>query len=358
MEPHVFQKEATMEPATRLGSMLAAGLLLAGCYSFNGLNAAEQAIHPNGYAGLAANAPNPGVFQLADPTRFSQVVAISDVHGMQDALMALLAAGKLIDVQGHWAGGKTLLLVVGDSIDKGPKSVEVLDVWMRLAQEAGAAGGQVVHLLGNHEAEFLTNPQNSKTAALQADLQALGLNDAALTDPTEPRGAYIHQMPIAARVGDWLFCHAGMYPDMPWSAFASEATQLLNQGAYGNAFITGDDSILEAKNWWKHAATRSQYEQRLAAMGIFGVVQGHQPKAYGIIGDVGAIDGGHLIKIDNGMAPEAGAHSGHLLVFPHPAQMMQASYPQVLEIAPDGSASPVMPLEPTDAKLAPVDGGD
>lgn len=346
-----------MTPRSRLGLLVAASLLLAGCYGLSGLNVAEN-VRPDGYAGMAASTANPGVAELPDPSRFSQVVAVSDVHGMQNALLALLAAGKLVDVQGNWAGGKTLLVVVGDSIDKGPQSVEVLDVWRRLAQEAPQSGGEVLHLLGNHEAEFLANPQNSKTAALQADLQALGLTDAALTDPAEPRGAFLHQMPIAARVGRWLFCHAGLYPDMPWASFASRAAQLLNADAYGDDFVTGPNSILEAKNWWKQSAVRAQYEQRLAAMGVFGVVQGHQPKAYGIVGDVGAIDGGHLIKIDNGMAPEAGAHAGHLLVFPHPAEMTQNSYPTVLEIGPDGQASPVVPQSPSDAKLAPIDGGD
>jgi hypothetical protein len=328
----------------RLGALaLATGLGVAGCYDL----ASQQTARVAG-AFLprlsAAGAQNPGIVQIQDPSAFSRVVALSDVHGMADNLMPLLRAGQIIDSQGRWAGGRTLLVVVGDNIDKGPKSLEVLDLWLSLTPQAKAAGGGIISLLGNHEAEFLASPSaDAKASGLLAELQAHGLPLTNLTDPTQPRGAFLRQLPLAARVGRWLFCHAGLYPAMAWPAFAQQAAQTLNANAYGDPFITGPNSILEAKDWWQLPATRSSLEARLESMGDFGLVQGHQPKAYNIPNTIGAIDGGRLIKIDNGMAPEAGSNPGHLLVFTQPAQMNLDAYPAVLTIAQDGTSRPLIP---------------
>ncbi len=74
---------------------------------------------------------------------------------------------------------------------------------------------------------------------------------------------------------------------------------------------------------------------------MYGLVQGHQPKAYGFKYKIGALDGGRLVKIDNGMAPEAGSNAGSILRFSKPAQM-SASAPAAMQVVgPDGSVSPV-----------------
>jgi hypothetical protein len=261
---------------------------------------------------------------------------------MRPALDALLKGAGVVDGRGRWAAGSALLIVVGDSIDKGPQSLEVLDEWIALSAQAAAAGGRVVHTLGNHEAEFLASPDDSRKAEeLYAELRAKGVPVSDLTDPAKPYGKFLAEMPLAARVGRWLFCHAGLYPGPSWSAFSSAAAASLSARSYGDPLLSADDSILEAKDWWKDPDARSALESRLEAGGMYGLVQGHQPKAYGFPNRIGALDGGRLVKIDNGMAPEAGSHPGSILRFPKPAQMNAAAPADMQVIGPDGSASPV-----------------
>lgn len=295
------------------------------------------------HALAALDTPVQGVFELSDPSSFRQVIAVSDVHGMYDALVPMLRAANVIDAHQRWSAGATLLVVVGDSIDKGPKSIEVLDLWMALASEAKAAGGQVVHLLGNHEAEFLADPGNGKAAELLAELQQRQIPLTDLTDPTQPRGSFLRHMPVAARVGRWLFCHAGLYPELSWASFSSQAESVLSQGNYGVPFLSDPNSILEAKNWWQDPTARTQLLSRLGSDGMFGLVQGHQPKAYYIPNTIGSIEGGRMIKIDNGMAPEAGSHPGHLLLFPNPSEMTSPALPHVEVVAMDGTMQPLVP---------------
>ena len=289
----------------------------------------------------ATRAANPGVVEI-DPSLYSSVLAMSDVHGMRGALDGLLKGAGVVDAGGRWAAGNALLIVVGDSIDKGPQSLEVLDAWMALADQAADAGGRVVHLLGNHEAEFLAAPNDSRKAAeLYAELQAKGVPVTDLTDPAKPYGKFLTEMPLAARVGRWLFCHAGLYPGPSWAKFSSAAAAALAAGNYGDPLLSADDSILESHDWWKDPAARAALESRLEAGGMYGLVQGHQPKAYGFPNRIGALDGGRLVKIDNGMAPEAGAHAGSILRFSKPAQMNAAAPAEMQAVGPDGDTAPV-----------------
>jgi hypothetical protein len=263
---------------------------------------------------------------IADPSAYSAVYAISDVHGMYDALLKLLTENHLTDANGHWTAGTALLVVVGDSIDKGAQSIDVLDEWIRLQPEAEAAGGRVLVLLGNHEAEFLADPTPSdeKSKALFDELKARGIPLEQLTSGQFVRGRFLRGLPLAARIGNWLFCHAGKMPELAWDELGRQASAILGAGTYGSPMLIGDDSILESKKWWEiGSATRSQLETRLDSDGFAGVVFGHQPKGLNVSGKSAVSEDGRLIKIDNGMPPEAGSHAGSLLEFPNPSELSQ-----------------------------------
>ncbi len=80
-----------------------------------------------------------------------RLVAIADVHGDLSALQKLLRAAKLTDESDIWIGGDATLVQTGDLLDRGPDERAVVDLMLRLAKEAEAAGGQIVQLNGNHE---------------------------------------------------------------------------------------------------------------------------------------------------------------------------------------------------------------
>src|SRR5258708_4251001 len=111
---------------------------------------------------------NPAVVQL-DTTE--DIYAIGDAHGDPGPLIAVLKASGIIDSKApaklkptdmRWVAGKSVLVVLGDMIDKGPKSLGVIALLRALQTSAAAAGGQVILLMGNHELEFLADPHGKK----------------------------------------------------------------------------------------------------------------------------------------------------------------------------------------------------
>ncbi len=80
-----------------------------------------------------------------------RVVAIADVHGAFAAMVETLQRAGVIDQQLRWTGGGSHLVIVGDLLDRGPRSRDAMDLLMRLETEAPEAGGRVHVLIGNHE---------------------------------------------------------------------------------------------------------------------------------------------------------------------------------------------------------------
>jgi hypothetical protein len=173
-----------------------------------------------------------------------RVVAFADVHGAHDELVALLRAQGLVDGALRWSGADTHLVSLGDLLDRGPDSRRVLDLLMRLEDEARAAGGGVHVLLGNHEVMNLTgdlryvsageyaafagtDDDALREAAWQQRLEREPGAERAAFDARYPAGWFAHRQAFSAdgKYGAWLmskpfvlvvndtaFAHGGLPP--------------------------------------------------------------------------------------------------------------------------------------------------
>ncbi len=80
-----------------------------------------------------------------------RVVALSDIHGAYEPMVAGLRQADVLDEALDWSAGETHLVIVGDILDRGPSSRDAMDLLMRLEAQAAEAGGRVHVLIGNHE---------------------------------------------------------------------------------------------------------------------------------------------------------------------------------------------------------------
>mmetsp|Transcript_6059 Transcript_6059/g.22904 ORF Transcript_6059/g.22904 Transcript_6059/m.22904 type:complete len:386 (+) Transcript_6059:189-1346(+) len=106
--------------------------------------------------GAAAAAPAPAPYPPLRVTAPGRVVALGDVHGdIGQARRALRIAGVLGDggdaVNPEWVGGNTVVVQVGDVLDRGDDEIAILILLQKLHKQARQSGGAVYILNGNHE---------------------------------------------------------------------------------------------------------------------------------------------------------------------------------------------------------------
>jgi len=94
-----------------------------------------------------------------------RIVAVGDLHGDFAAWRDIARAARLVDGRGSWIGGDTVLVQTGDVVDRGPDSLKIIQDLIRLQREALRAHGQVIALVGNHEAMNVTGDFRYVTAA-------------------------------------------------------------------------------------------------------------------------------------------------------------------------------------------------
>ena len=156
-----------------------------------------------------------------------RIVAISDIHGAYDPMVATLQNAGVLDADLGWSAGESHLVIVGDILDRGPASRDAMDLLIRIEQEAASSGGKVHVLIGNHEAmnlvgdlryvskeEFVAftdeeTPEErerwfSAYAARQPDDSVCDLR--AEFEQKFPPGFFAHRREFSAngRYGEWL----------------------------------------------------------------------------------------------------------------------------------------------------------
>jgi hypothetical protein len=143
-----------------------------------------------------------------------RIFVVGDIHGYYDKLVRLLRQADLIDEALSWCGGTATLWCMGDFCDRGPDGIAVLDLVMRLQQEAPVAGGQVASLLGNHEIALLSAHFLGEQACkgpggtFRACWLYNGGQEKDLSRLTDTHIEWMMHLPALAHVGNWLFLHA------------------------------------------------------------------------------------------------------------------------------------------------------
>lgn len=254
---------------------------------------------------------------VVDRTTTEQIVALGDVHGAYGRLVPLLErAGLLRSEPGGpekqvWTGGRRLLVCTGDVINKGRRSIEVLELLMSLQAQAGAAGGEVIVTLGNHEAEFLGSAASGKGKEFHEELRTHGVDPREVVAGRHRYGEWLLNRPIAARVNGWFFAHAGNARGATLDEIAERFRRAVDDGRWRSRLLAGPDSLLEAEKWWRDGKA---VERSLRALGVRHIVFGHDPGAAREKGRIDVRDRGRLFVVDVGMSPEVDYSEGAVLL--------------------------------------------
>ena len=306
-----------------------------------------------------------------------RVVAVGDVHGSYDSLVAVLRFAGILDAKNKWAGGKAHLVQTGDLLDRGKDGRKVLDLLMRLEGEAKKAGGRLHALLGNHEvmnllgdlrylnaeeyAAFRTPDSEAlRDAFLRSALERArdaaraagqpfdegafrskflaevppGLVERTQAFSAEGRyGKWLRQRPVVVKVNGVVFVHGGLTPEV--AALGCDAINAqVRRELTGEVAKTKEAplaTLAAGENgplWYRGLAKDDesilapQVDQALKSLGARAIVVGHS-----VTGDgrIRARFDGRVFGIDVGMGD---VYGGNLAA---------------LEVGPDGSVTALYP---------------
>ncbi|GJY15248.1 shewanella-like protein phosphatase 1 [Tanacetum coccineum] len=190
-----------------------------------------------------------------------RIVAVGDLHGdLAKAKSALELAGVLSsDGQDTWTGQETVLVQLGDILDRGEDEIAILSLLRSLQIQAKEHGGAVFQVNGNHETmnvegdfryvdsgafdecsdflEYLDDcghnwddafaswVEVSETWKEERKLSQSSwgpwnlvkrqkgvIARSVLLRPGGPLASELARHPVVLKVDDWVFCHGGLLP--------------------------------------------------------------------------------------------------------------------------------------------------
>lgn len=213
--------------------------------------------HSNGGLRPITVRGNPPTFVSAPGRR---IVAVGDLHGdLSQTRSALETAGVLSsDGQDLWIGGETVLVQLGDILDRGEDEIAILSLLRSLNIQAECTGGAVFQVNGNHETmnvegdfryvdpgafdecihflEYLEGYEDWEEAFVgwirvsKQWKEDQGMSSrqwgpwnilkrpkgiaarSSLFSPGCPLACELARHPVILKVDDWVFCHGGLLP--------------------------------------------------------------------------------------------------------------------------------------------------
>ena len=156
------------------------------------------------------------------------LMVLSDAHGFYHSLSAVMIHAGLIDAELNWTGKNTVVIQMGDIIDRG-QDYKAIDLLLDLIQiQSKKEKGQVIRLLGNHELEIL---KKNFFVTTMTYWEILHFREKLIKDILEGK----IQAAWASR--GFLFTHAGcsdalfkvLKKDFPSKVTPANCAKLLNQ---------------------------------------------------------------------------------------------------------------------------------
>lgn len=164
-----------------------------------------------------------------------RIYAIGDIHGRADLLRIMLE--KIDTDQRRRPVDRPIILFIGDYVDRGPSSREVIDILLECRRTS-----ESIFLKGNHEtfiSRFLKEPAVLSDWRLCGGLETLlsyGLKPSFNPDERERTKlseefaraisidhlAFLNSLQLSFRCGGFLFVHAGIRPGVPLADQAEE----------------------------------------------------------------------------------------------------------------------------------------
>ncbi len=253
-----------------------------------------------------------------------RIVTIGDLHGDYKATILSLRKARLIDNKNKWIGGNTVLVQLGDQLDRGGRfdnttdedsEFKIMNLFDRLHKHAKLNGGAVYSLLGNHE---IMNVLGDFSYTSKMGIKHFGSKEARF-DYFRSGGKMAikmaHTRNVILRIGDWIFVHGGITPRLAKKYKIVEINNLMRRYLLGEEKLEHDKcfrelflnsgSVLWTRRYSEDKPDCKNLNKTLEYLGATKMVIGHTPQEY-----INCRCKNSVWRIDTGMSQAFGKRKG------------------------------------------------
>ena len=215
------------------------------------------------------------------------VIAISDIESGFAGFREFLVDHRVADRDLNWTFGKGHLVLLGDFVDRGASTTQVLWAIYKLEQSARQAGGQVHFIIGNHEIKSLQGNYQSANEKYFYIAGMIGKQQYQLFDDNAVLGRWLASKNVLEIINGVAFVHGGLHPDIAKHGLPVEDINRIVRAGYRSLYYTPEEVTRESflrssttgpawyRGYFKDDLSQQEVEQGLAAVGAQAVVVGH-----------------------------------------------------------------------------------
>ena len=235
----------------------------------------------------------------------NKILAISGIESGYKTFRDFLINSKVIDKNLNWTFGNGHLVLVGDFVDRGFSTTQVLWFIYKLEQEAEKQGGYVHYILGNHELKNMQGNYESASLKYFHVAAILEKQQNELYDSNSFIGKWMASKNTLELINGNLFVHGGIHPELASSKLDLDEINQIGRRNYYKPFYPRTEKNIEQllvsthtgvswyRGYFKNDLTQEQIDNGLNKFNAKSVIVGHT-----IQSKVNRQYGGKVIGID------------------------------------------------------------
>ncbi|WP_299887003.1 metallophosphoesterase [uncultured Lacinutrix sp.] len=217
----------------------------------------------------------------------NKILAISDIESGYKTFRDFLIANGVIDKNLNWTFSKGHLVLVGDFVDRGFSTTQVLWFIFKLEQDAKRHGGLVHFILGNHELYNMQGQYKSAEQKYYAVASILGKQQYDLYSKNSVLGRWLSSKNTIERINGVLFAHGGIHPELVEAKVTLEDINQINRTNYYNTYFPKPVKSIEQlilshkkgvcwyRGYFKDDLSQDEVEKGIEKFNAKSIVVGH-----------------------------------------------------------------------------------
>ena len=216
-----------------------------------------------------------------------KVLAISDIESGFKTFRDFLIRNNVINEKLEWIFNDNHLVLVGDFVDRGNSTTQVLWFIYMLEQKAKQHGGNVHFIIGNHELYNLQGQYKSSEKKYYAIASILGKLPYQLYNNNSFLGRWLASKNSIELINGTLFTHGGIHPEIAKTSISIDEINAINRKHYFKPYFPKPKKTVEQlitsnkkgvcwyRGYFKNELTQDEVEKGLNNFNAKSIVVGH-----------------------------------------------------------------------------------